>query len=223
MESAHSQDEHIIGYGRYAVAITCVGKKLLPYLMERFPRAGGRFVTKKLTSLDELADNYDVVVNCPGVGAASLVPDPNVTPTQGQTIRVRALWIKNAIIAGLYENCPTVDCVVLGGSLVFGETSLVPDSEVAKDIWKNCLQLVPSLKDSEILTNHVGLRPYRSPLRLENENRVYNVTGKALPIVHHYGHGGAGITVSWGASGDAVKLLQHVIQSSNLARRRSKL
>ncbi|KAM7295183.1 D-amino-acid oxidase [Ixodes scapularis] len=210
-------------YGSYAVAITFVGKKLLPYLMERFLRAGGRFVTKKLTSLDELADDYDVVVNCPGVGAASLVPDPDVTPAQGQTIRVRAPWIKNAIIAGTYEICPTVDYVVLGGSLVFGETSLVPDSEVAKDIWKNCLQLVPSLKDAEILTNHVGLRPYRSPLRLEIENRVINVTGKTLPIVHHYGHGGSGITVSWGAAGDAVKLLQDVIQSRNWAIRTSKL
>ncbi|CAN8001313.1 unnamed protein product [Ixodes hexagonus] len=210
-------------YGIYCVSISFVCRKLLPYLMERFLRRGGLFVKKKLSSLDELAGDYDVVVNCPGLGASSLVPDPDVTPIQGQTIRVCAPWIKNVVSAGDYHVCPTVDYVALGGSHVFGATSQVSDPEVAKDIWNNCLQLVPSLKDAEILANHVCLRPYRNPVRLEIENRVVKGSRKTLPIVHSYGHGGAGITVSWGVAGDAAQLVQDVIGNRSLAGRTSKL
>jgi hypothetical protein len=40
------------------------------------------------------------VVNCSGIGARALVGDPLVRPIRGQVIRVRAPWIKSAMIAG---------------------------------------------------------------------------------------------------------------------------
>jgi len=44
----------------------------------------------------------------------------------------------------------------------------------------------------------VGLRPGRSPLRLDSE-----VLG-AVPVVHCYGHGGSGITLAMGCAEDVV-------------------
>jgi D-amino-acid oxidase len=46
----------------------------------------------------------------------------------------------------------------------------------------------------------VGLRPGRSAVRVEAEPR-----GDGL-VVHDYGHGGAGVTLSWGCAEEAVAL-----------------
>jgi len=54
---------------------------------------------------------------------------------------------------------------------------------------------------SRIIRNVVGLRPYRASGFVVREERV----GEAR-LVHNYGHGGAGITLSWGTSRLAVDL-----------------
>ena len=47
----------------------------------------------------------------------------------------------------------------------------------------------------------MGLRPARPQVRLEAETVA---DGRGL--VHNYGHGGAGISLSWGCAQDAAKL-----------------
>jgi len=54
---------------------------------------------------------------------------------------------------------------------------------------------------SRIIRNVVGLRPYRASGFVVREERVGNSR-----VVHNYGHGGAGITLSWGSSRLAVDL-----------------
>jgi D-amino-acid oxidase len=48
-----------------------------------------------------------------------------------------------------------------------------------------------------VLRHKVGLRPSRSAVRLERDGRV----------VHCYGHGGAGVTLSWGCADEVVELV----------------
>jgi glycine/D-amino acid oxidase-like deaminating enzyme len=45
-----------------------------------------------------------------------------------------------------------------------------------------------------------GLRPGRTPLRLDSE------TVRGVPVVHCYGHGGSGITLAMGCAEDVVAL-----------------
>src|SRR5438045_8105444 len=52
-----------------------------------------------------------------------------------------------------------------------------------------------------IIREVVGLRPYRSEGFVVDAERV----GEKL-LVHNYGHGGAGITLSWGTASLAVAL-----------------
>jgi D-amino-acid oxidase len=46
----------------------------------------------------------------------------------------------------------------------------------------------------------VGLRPGRAEVRLEKEL----ISGKV--IIHNYGHGGSGVTLSWGCAEEVVEL-----------------
>lgn len=62
----------------------------------------------------------------------------------------------------------------------------------------------PNLAEDQVLRCVAGIRPYRKGgVRIEREEAA----GKAL--VHNYGHGGAGYTLSWGSAKAAVDLVKH--------------
>jgi D-amino-acid oxidase len=58
---------------------------------------------------------------------------------------------------------------------------------------------------AKVIGHLVGLRPRRPAVRLELERR----DGKA--IIHNYGHGGAGISLSWGCAQEVVELVRQVL------------
>lgn len=62
-----------------------------------------------------------------------------------------------------------------------------------------------------LLAVHEGLRPGRTSLRLELESLRSGDRGAVIPIIHNYGHGGAGLTLGWGCAGNVVKLLAGVL------------
>ncbi|XP_037498913.1 D-amino-acid oxidase-like [Rhipicephalus sanguineus] len=199
-------------YGSYMISLTIECKKFLPYLMERLQSRGGRLMQCRVKSLEEIADKYDVIVNCTGFGAGAFVHDPKVHAIRGQTIRVHAPWIKHAIIAGdHFHVIPNIDDVVLGGTADVDETSLIPDRDIASKIWNGCLELAPSLKNAKVIGHFVGLRPGRNPVRIEREDFTSKHGVAKVPVIHNYGHGGSGITVAWGCAGDVVRLVHDSI------------
>jgi D-amino-acid oxidase len=52
----------------------------------------------------------------------------------------------------------------------------------------------------------VGLRPARPSVRLEEE-RLAHGAGQVSRVVHCYGHGGAGVTLSWGCADEVASLV----------------
>ena len=56
---------------------------------------------------------------------------------------------------------------------------------------------MPELRGARVLRHKVGLRPVRPAVRLE----------RVGDVVHCYGHGGAGVTMSWGVADEVVTLL----------------
>jgi D-amino-acid oxidase len=54
----------------------------------------------------------------------------------------------------------------------------------------------------EIVSVACGLRPVRSTVRLEREE-----LGGGRVVIHNYGHGGAGVTLSWGCAAEVATLL----------------
>ena len=64
---------------------------------------------------------------------------------------------------------------------------------------------LPSFSDSSVVRSVAGLRPTRGAgVRIEVE-RQKTVLGKT--IIHNYGHGGAGFTMSWGSAIEAANLV----------------
>jgi len=86
------------------------------------------------------------------------------------------------------------DHVVLGGTQSTEDTSTVPDPQIAEEIVQRCVEIEPRLGAAEIRGHQVGLRPARPTARLETEQIA------TARCVHNYGHGGSGVTMSWGSA-----------------------
>ncbi|XP_037084199.1 D-amino-acid oxidase-like [Pollicipes pollicipes] len=179
--------------------------KLLPFLLARFRERGGATVTTTVTALAELAA-YDVIVNCSGLGARELVGDLGVYPIRGQVVRVRAPAVKTFLGTDTHYVIPNDDVVILGGTAQTDDWRRAPDAADTARILAGCCRLVPALRDAPVLRVWAGLRPYRAGgVRLELERRA--LAGRSVPVVHNYGHGGAGVTLFWGCALDVAVLV----------------
>jgi len=189
----------------------------LDYLAARLSRAGGTVAAG--ATLRTLADGLgmapgaSVIVNCAGYGARYLVPDPDVTAVRGQAVVVRNPGITEFFVGSGATHWPLVylfphdDVVLLGGTEEDGSTSREPDPGTAERIITACAAIRPELLGAPVLEHRVGLRPVRPSVRLEAEA----LAGDDVTVVHSYGHGGAGVTLSWGCAEDATQLVLDVL------------
>lgn len=176
----------------------------LAWLRERFARAGGTVEERYVTDLAEVP--APVVVNCTGLGARELVPDPGMWPVRGQLVVVENPGVTTWLTSGDAGSkatyyFPQPGGLILGGTTDDGDWSLTPDPAVAEAIVRRCAALRPEIAGARIIDHRVGLRPAREAVRLERELLP---TGRVL--VHNYGHGGAGVTVAWGCAREAAEL-----------------
>ncbi len=174
----------------------------LGYLSDRFARAGGTIEMAPVGSLAEVAGAAAVVVNCTGVAAHHLVPDPAVTPVRGQVVVAANPGIEEFLIdrdeepPWIVYMFPHGDTVLLGGTNEEGSWDEEPEPEIAERIVAACCAIDPRLRGAAVLGHRVGLRPYRPEVRLEPEPRDGGV------LWHNYGNGGAGVSLSWGCAAE---------------------
>jgi D-amino-acid oxidase len=180
----------------------------LGYLLDRFIAVGGRVEQCFLRSIEEATRVAHTVVNCTGLGARELVGDDQMTPIRGQIVRVSNPGLERCVSDEGHPEGPTYiiprtqDCV-LGGTAEEGCWDTTPDPETAEGILRRCTALEPRLSDASVLEHKVGLRPGRPAIRLERED-----IANGSVCVHNYGHGGAGVTLSWGCAEESVALVE---------------
>jgi D-amino-acid oxidase len=148
----------------------------------------------------------DVVVLAAGLRSGDLVDDPSGGPVQGQVVRLANPGLRDWVLdeynpAGLTYVVPRGRDVVCGGTAVEGATVTEPEPAVEAAILERARALVPALRDAPVLSRAVGLRPGRPTVRLDRTD----VDGR--PLISCYGHGGAGVTLSWGCAADVVGLV----------------
>src|SRR5262249_41621736 len=128
---------------------------------------------------------------------------------------------------------PRISDIVLGGTFDVGNESTSVDPAIRADILLRCANLArhadPGFamslaalaggalaKDfaARVAPEHratpaaiissegVGLRPIRPRVRVEAESLA-----PTRIVIHNYGHGGAGVTLSWGCAQEVVRLV----------------
>lgn len=181
----------------------------MKYLMESFRRLGGKVekTDSRISSPEELNIPGGIVINCTGLGSYELFQDKTMFPIRGQLIRTTNPGLKKIVSdedgpLGLSYIVPRSNDCILGGTAEENNWNLEVSFETADDILRKCSQLEPRLKDVNVLEHKVGLRPGRTEVRLEKEKL------SGFTVIHNYGHGGAGFTLSWGCAEDVVALVQ---------------
>jgi D-amino-acid oxidase len=174
----------------------------LPWLRDRIIAAGGRFVRRHVEHPSVLLAQSPVVVNATGLNAG----DPDLYPVRGQIVVVTNPGLDESVrdednVAGLTYIHPRRHDVVLGGTFEPGRQDLEPDPQDRAAIIARCTALVPQLQGTQVLGDRVGLRPAR-----HGGPRVESTDVPAGRIVHAYGHGGAGMTMSWGCADEVTRL-----------------
>ncbi len=167
----------------------------LGWLAKRLDERGG---TLTRLNLRDLPRGPELVVNCSGLGARLLGSDQSVVPVGGQVVYVEQVgldrwWLDSP---GPTYVVPRERDIVVGGTAEEGDWSRTPSPEVARAILDRATRLVPALRDAKVLRHKVGLRPVRPAVRLE----------RVGDVVHCYGHGGAGVTLSWGCADEVAAL-----------------
>jgi len=171
----------------------------LDYLADRFQKAGGSInESVHFEKLEDVDPKFDLVINCAGIGARELAHDADLEPHRGQVAIVPKIdKMKCAIVCDddplMYAIPRTNDCVFGGTNEV--SDNLEADPVTTKAIVSECAQVL-KMESPRVLRERVGLRPFRkSGVRLEREK-----LGDGRNIIHNYGHGGSGFTLSWGCA-----------------------
>jgi len=183
----------------------------LDYLMRTFLAQGGQIEQRTITDLAEAFAQSEVVVNCSGLGARQLVGDQDLYAARGQVVRIKHNGFRRVLLDEEGPNqlayiVPRTHDIILGGTFEEYNESLVPDPEQTQAILRHCANLASefaSIAPDDILDVYCGVRPVRSTVRVEAEQVA---PGRLL--VHNYGHGGAGITLSWGCAEEVVELVE---------------
>ncbi|PYL63106.1 MAG: hypothetical protein DMF24_01270, partial [Verrucomicrobia bacterium] len=177
----------------------------LDYLADRFQKAGGSITGNVLLEkLEDIDRTFDLVINCTGIGARELMQDADLEPHRGQVAIVPR--IENLSCAIVCDDAPLMYAIPRTNDCVFGGTNdvssdLAADPATTNQIVAECSRVL-RIEKPNVVAERVGLRPFRkSGVRLERDQLRDGRT-----VIHNYGHGGSGFTLSWGCAREVLDL-----------------
>lgn len=197
-------------------------RRYLPWLEQRFERElGGAFVRARMLDLAEPFDEgFELVVNASGLGARRLARDEAVFPIRGQLVHVPNTLCLDALVCDESRGRPSTyvlpfaDRVVIGGTFEPDEWIEECDEPTLLALLERARELLARLgvPNAERLGRKrlaavAGLRPGRRVGTQEDCVRLERVElAPGRPVVHVYGHGRAGVTLSWGSAEEVARL-----------------
>lgn len=176
----------------------------LDYLARRFRAAGGQINGHVyLEKFEDMDRDFDLIVNCSGLGSRELAADRDLEAHRGQVVIVPKFDLPGAVVcddAPLMYAIPRARDCLFGGTNQLSEQREIEPADTSR-IVAECSRVL-QIEQPKVVVERVGLRPFRkSGVRVEaGELR----DGRA--VIHNYGHGGAGFTLSWGCAGKVLEL-----------------
>lgn len=178
----------------------------LDYLAKRFRAAGGEIQGNvRFENLEEVDRSFDLLINCAGFGAKKLVRDLDLEPHRGQVVMVSKIDLPHAIVC---DDAPLMYAIPRANDCLFGGTNEIsddrhPDPDTTSRIVAECSRVL-AIDAPEVLAERVGIRPFRkSGVRVAREK-----LRDGRSVIHNYGHGGSGFTLSWGCAENVFALTQ---------------
>ncbi|CAI4226129.1 unnamed protein product [Auanema sp. JU1783] len=200
------QFENPAKYCVHFSAFGAEGQKYVPFLRDQLKDV--QIINKKVEDLDELGEQYDVVVNCAGLQAGKLAgDDDNMFPIRGIVLEVKAPWHKHFLYRDFDTfTIPKENVVALGSVKQQGNFSMTATKDEIEEIMERYCRLQPAMREAEIQKVWCHLRPARKGgIRLEKQTKTTK-SGKEYTVIHNYGHGGSGFTLGWGTALEAAKM-----------------
>ncbi|KAK1227360.1 hypothetical protein PQX77_009644 [Marasmius sp. AFHP31] len=210
----------------------------MKWLMGLVQAKGATLVTEAikgdlLNQEDALRNRFgaEVIINCTGIASAETAGDDSCYPIRGGLIRVINDGVSMPKVeAGLTISADVArqneivfivprsdNTLILGGFTEPNEydLDLTLESPVIKRMKERCEAFLPQLKNAKIDPDYPvaqGLRPFRQRnIRVERELRQLVPGSKPSRIVHSYGHGGAGWSLSFGCASDVLGLVKEAL------------
>ncbi|KAJ7159376.1 nucleotide-binding domain-containing protein [Mycena crocata] len=206
----------------------------MDWLTQLVGSKGGEFITETITDdLLVVEDtlrarfNADVIVNCTGLQAETLAGDDSVYPIRGGLVRVindgvmfpkveAALTITADAAHSTNEIIflvPRSDNILLIGGITEPRKNtldLTLETPIIKRMRARCEAFFPGLEKARLDPEYPlsqGLRPFRGlNVRVERELRR-----PGSRVVHSYGHGGSGWSLSFGCAHDVAMLVDEAL------------
>jgi D-amino-acid oxidase len=198
--------------------------RYMPWLERRLAELGVPIEERRVESLDELSREAALVVDCAGLGARELCDDRALVPARGQVLHApNDLGLDEAFAdaggAALTYLFPFRDHVVLGGTFEPGVERAAVVPSALEGVVARCRALLAALGHPRARALAAcptkalaGLRPCREgPGTLEAVRLEREELGPGRCVVHDYGHGRAGVTLSWGCAAEVARLVEEVV------------
>lgn len=188
----------------YEVKVPLIESHLfLPWLMNYLKAKGVAFTEREVKDFSELSEQYQWVVNCSGLGARELCRDRSIYPVRGQVAMIAAQQDMPIVLDNEqpFYIVPRQDVTIIGGTYEEKVWELSPEPATIQGLYQQAVSLYPHLEKSPLIGSWSGLRPFRKRIRIEKDPDTKN-------IIHNYGHGGSGFTLSWGCAEEVVRLIR---------------
>jgi D-amino-acid oxidase len=176
----------------------------LPWLRQQVLYAGGVFEQNFVQQLSDCSSEFQVIVNCTGLGSRELVGDTDLHSERVQVLKIKHNGLADVVIDD--EGPHQRSCLVPHGGYVkvgavfdgAAEGSEI-DPQATADILERARLVAPgfTFDASDIISVTRAYRPERSLTRVEKEQ-----LSDGRLVVHNYGHDGMGYILSHGIAAE---------------------